>query len=197
MKSFKGTPTGCLGRGSWGSMKLLFGVLMLHVIFDKDLGVYGRVFEQGVAQKTSTQQNKKVDWEELKNRYLAAVSTDFEHNCGPNYGSDGGDSSNKEHRMRRRQRYIEQSRYLRRTNNARRQQQRAAFWRDSQAERAFRRQHTTFDRGKEKFWRDQWPSEEELINRACRETRQMKRKKKEENVSNNSGKNCEDDTGSG
>ena len=102
MKVFRGTPTGCLGRGSWGSMKLLLGVLMLHVILNKDLGVCGRVFEQGVAQQTSTQQNKKVDWEELKNRYLAAVATEFEQNCGPNYGSDGGNSSNKEHRMQRR-----------------------------------------------------------------------------------------------
>ena len=70
------------------------------------------------------------------------------------YEHKSGDSEmfNNEQKVKRRGRYIKQRRFLRRSNKARKRQQCTTTWRESQAERAFKRQHVTFDREREEFW---------------------------------------------
>ena len=151
MRVICGTPAACAGRGRWGCITLLVGVTVLQFFHSENMRVFDRLLDQVDTQSPTGQSQTRVDVEKIKNNYYAALAAEYGCNYGPKYGSYGGDLSNKDRSMQKQQQHIEQSRYLRRMNNARRQQKRATVWRDSQAERAFRRQHSTFDRGKDFF----------------------------------------------
>ena len=134
MKSLKGTPVGHAGRGRWGCMKLLMGIAIIQIFHNKGFGVSGDLMGQIYAKESLGQGQVNPKIKKVTENYFAALAKEFGDNCDFYHGSDGGDSSNKDHRLQRRIRHMDQSRRIRFNNNARRSQQRATTWRDSQAE---------------------------------------------------------------